>query len=131
MELVIIVILALLIFGPTKLPELGRSLGRAMREFRRAGREISDEFDRAVKEDDAAARRELAELISRYRALPAEQRERVLAELPRMEAEVVARLGDGLEPVDEVARDHDADIAYLNGILSRAIQRARGTPSQG
>ena len=35
-ELLVIMVLALLIFGPDKLPELGRRLGRAMREFRRS-----------------------------------------------------------------------------------------------
>jgi len=39
-ELLLILIVALLVFGPKRLPELGRALGRAMREFRRA----SDEF---------------------------------------------------------------------------------------
>lgn len=39
-ELILILVIALLVFGPRKLPELGRALGRAMREFRRA----SDEF---------------------------------------------------------------------------------------
>jgi TatA/E family protein of Tat protein translocase len=44
-ELAVIGVLALLIFGPDKLPELGRRLGRAMREFRRA----SDEFRSTVE----------------------------------------------------------------------------------
>src|SRR3970040_1726638 len=35
-ELILILVVALLVFGPRRLPELGRSLGRAMREFRRA-----------------------------------------------------------------------------------------------
>ena len=39
-ELILIFVIALLVFGPKNLPQLGRSLGRAMREFRRA----SDEF---------------------------------------------------------------------------------------
>jgi sec-independent protein translocase protein TatA len=39
-ELLLILVIALLVFGPKRLPELGRALGRAMREFRRA----SDEF---------------------------------------------------------------------------------------
>jgi sec-independent protein translocase protein TatA len=39
-ELVLIFVIALLVFGPKNLPQLGRSLGRAMREFRKA----SDEF---------------------------------------------------------------------------------------
>ena len=39
-ELILILVLALLVFGPTRLPELGRALGRAMREFRRATEEF-------------------------------------------------------------------------------------------
>ena len=44
-ELILILVIALLVFGPTRLPELGRALGRAMREFRRA----SDEFRSTVE----------------------------------------------------------------------------------
>jgi TatA/E family protein of Tat protein translocase len=44
-EMLLIGVIALLVFGPTKLPELGRMLGRAMREFRRA----SDEFRQTVE----------------------------------------------------------------------------------
>ena len=39
-ELIVIFVLALLVFGPKNLPQLGRSLGRAMREFRRASEEF-------------------------------------------------------------------------------------------
>jgi TatA/E family protein of Tat protein translocase len=46
-ELLVIMVLALLIFGPDKLPDLGRRLGRAMREFRRA----SDEFRSTVEQN--------------------------------------------------------------------------------
>ena len=44
-EMLVIGVLALLVFGPSKLPELGRMVGRAMREFRRA----SDEFRNTVE----------------------------------------------------------------------------------
>jgi len=44
-ELIILLIIALLVFGPDQLPELGRRLGRAMREFRRA----SDEFRSTIE----------------------------------------------------------------------------------
>jgi sec-independent protein translocase protein TatA len=44
-EMLVIGVLALLVFGPSKLPELGRMVGRAMREFRRA----SDEFRATVE----------------------------------------------------------------------------------
>jgi Tat protein translocase TatB subunit len=44
-EMVLIMVLALLVFGPSKLPELGKMIGRAMREFRKA----SDEFRTTVE----------------------------------------------------------------------------------
>ena len=48
-ELVFIFILALLLFGPKKLPELGRTIGKAMTEFRRAQTELKSTFDREMK----------------------------------------------------------------------------------
>src|SRR5574341_1349097 len=44
-ELALIFVIALIVFGPKNLPQLGRSLGRAMREFRRA----SDEFRSTIE----------------------------------------------------------------------------------
>ncbi|MGH9379146.1 MAG: Sec-independent protein translocase subunit TatA/TatB [Thermoanaerobaculia bacterium] len=43
-ELIFILVLALIIFGPRRLPEIGRTIGRAMRELRRA----TNDFRRAV-----------------------------------------------------------------------------------
>lgn len=51
-EIFIILIAALVIFGPQKLPELGRSLGKAIREFRSAGSQIQDEITKVTDEVD-------------------------------------------------------------------------------
>lgn len=51
-EIIIILIAALVIFGPQKLPELGRSLGKAIREFRSAGNQIQDEITKVTDEVD-------------------------------------------------------------------------------
>ena len=48
-ETVAIFILALLLFGPKKLPELGRTLGKALTEFRRASSELKSTFEREMK----------------------------------------------------------------------------------
>jgi sec-independent protein translocase protein TatA len=48
-ETVFIFVLALLIFGPKKLPELGKTIGKAMTEFRRASSELKATFDREMK----------------------------------------------------------------------------------
>ncbi|MCX8053423.1 MAG: twin-arginine translocase TatA/TatE family subunit [Armatimonadetes bacterium] len=47
-EILIILAMALIIFGPKKLPEIGRSIGQGLRELRRASREVMD----AVERDD-------------------------------------------------------------------------------
>jgi TatA/E family protein of Tat protein translocase len=48
-ETIFIFVLALLIFGPKKLPELGRTIGKAMTEFRRASSELRSTFDREMR----------------------------------------------------------------------------------
>ena len=48
-EMVFIFVLALLLFGPKKLPEVGRTIGKAMAEFRRASSELKATFDREMK----------------------------------------------------------------------------------
>lgn len=49
-EMIFIVIFALLIFGPKKLPELGRLLGKGLTEFRRAKNELKTTFDSHMQE---------------------------------------------------------------------------------
>ncbi len=49
-EMVIIFIVALVLFGPRKLPELGRTLGKAITEFRRASNELKSTFEREMQQ---------------------------------------------------------------------------------
>ena len=48
-ELVAILGLALLVFGPKKLPEVGRSIGKALREFRKTSDEIKDRIEEEIQ----------------------------------------------------------------------------------
>lgn len=50
-EIMVILIVALVIFGPNKLPELGRSMGKAIREFKSATQSITEEVAKAATED--------------------------------------------------------------------------------
>ena len=54
-EMMIVFVIVLLIFGPSQLPKLFKSLGGALREFRKAQHEISDELNRDVAETRPAA----------------------------------------------------------------------------
>ena len=49
-ELILIFVVALLIFGPKKLPELGRTVGRALNEFRRATSDLKSTLEREMAE---------------------------------------------------------------------------------
>lgn len=51
-ELVIIFVVALVIFGPRKLPELGRSLGKSLSEFKRASNELRSTLDDEIRIED-------------------------------------------------------------------------------
>lgn len=48
-ELILIFIIALLVFGPKKLPEIGRSVGRALREFKRTSDEIRGRIEEEIE----------------------------------------------------------------------------------
>jgi TatA/E family protein of Tat protein translocase len=49
-EMIMILIIALIVFGPGKLPEIGASVGRGIREFRRATSDITSEITREIEE---------------------------------------------------------------------------------
>ena len=49
-ELLVIFVIALLVFGPKKLPELGKSLGKGLREFKRATNDLKSSWDEQVKD---------------------------------------------------------------------------------
>ena len=51
-EMMIILVIALIIFGPRKLPELGRSLGKSLAEFKRASNELKNTLEEEIRLDD-------------------------------------------------------------------------------
>ena len=55
-EMIFIFVLALLVFGPKKLPELGRSFGKGLAEFRRASSELKSTFQREMDNIEAETR---------------------------------------------------------------------------
>ncbi len=51
-EVTVILILALLIFGPKKLPELGKQLGKTLKSLKKASNEFQNEIDQAMNDDE-------------------------------------------------------------------------------
>ena len=54
-ELIIIFVIALIIFGPRKLPELGRSLGKSLAEFKRASNELKSTLEEEIRLEEQRA----------------------------------------------------------------------------
>jgi TatA/E family protein of Tat protein translocase len=72
-ELILIFVVALLVFGPKKLPELGKSLGKGLAEFKRASEDlkktIEDEIEQGKHEADAV-KQQFAEVRNALTAAP-------------------------------------------------------------
>lgn len=60
-ELIIIFVIALLVFGPRKLPQLGKSLGRSIGEFKRASNELRSTLEQEIRVEET--RKEIMEPI--------------------------------------------------------------------
>ena len=72
-ELIVIFVIALIIFGPRKLPELGKSLGKSLNEFRRASNELRNSLEdeiRLEEQRDAQAKARPAEAAEPAEAAP-------------------------------------------------------------
>ena len=68
-ETVFIFFLALILFGPKKLPELGRTVGKALTEFRRASSELKSTFDREMKSlEQESEIKEFKEITNQYQS---------------------------------------------------------------
>jgi len=57
-EIIVILLIALLLFGPKKLPEIGRTLGKAVRELRKAAREFSSSVEQLDVSEELNADKE-------------------------------------------------------------------------
>src|SRR5690242_2023329 len=69
-ELIIIFVIALIIFGPRKLPELGRSLGKSLAEFKRASNELKSTLEEEIRMEEQRANLEEARKAAQPTSLP-------------------------------------------------------------
>jgi sec-independent protein translocase protein TatA len=51
-ELIVVLVIALIVFGPRRLPEVGRTVGKSLREFRKASQDLRDELNINLDEDE-------------------------------------------------------------------------------
>ncbi len=67
-EILVILLVALLVFGPRRLPEMGRTMGRSLREFRRAAADIRSELELDIDESPRASVDERARRLAEREA---------------------------------------------------------------
>ena len=138
-EMLLIGVIALLVFGPSKLPELGRMLGRAMREFRRASDEFRstvetnlhiNDLDPVIHTDSVHAASQPAAPVPESAPLPSEIEAAQVGEAPVAVAEhsgepYVARRGSRLFHRREctwVPKIPEADRVYLKSVADAREQ---------
>jgi len=92
-ELIIIFVIALIIFGPRKLPELGRSLGKSLAEFKRASNELKSTLEEEIRleEQRTSLEEQKAKAAAQAAAAAAATTE---AAAPPVEEPVPARTAD-------------------------------------
>ena len=69
-ELIIILVIALIIFGPRKLPELGKSLGRSINEFKRASTDLQNTLEQEIKLEEQKEQQEQKQATDQSRFSP-------------------------------------------------------------
>ena len=61
-EMIVIAVIALIIFGPRKLPELGKSLGKSIAEFKRASNELKNTLEEEIRTEELNDARKSAQV---------------------------------------------------------------------
>jgi sec-independent protein translocase protein TatA len=69
-ELIIIFVIALIIFGPRKLPELGRSLGKSIAEFKKASNELKSTLEEEIRLEEQRSTIEASKAATPVAAAP-------------------------------------------------------------
>ena len=69
-ELIIIFVIALIIFGPRKLPELGRSLGKSIAEFKKASNELKSTLEEEIRLEEQRSTLEASKAATAAPAAP-------------------------------------------------------------
>ncbi len=132
-ELVIILIVALLVVGPSKLPELARSMGKALGEFRRLTDDVKETIEHEMAKEpekeevtqiQVQKEEEAQGQLFEQQAPQAVQTEEPLPEAPVM-------MGDGHLVVEEVAQEGQAQEQKEEHVTAQAEKTPEGSQVAG
>ena len=127
-ELLLIIVIALVVVGPQRLPDLGRTIGRVLREFRKVQDEVRDMVDTGLDEDLKQTANELKQTASDLRkATDVRSAFRNTPHQARARAADAVKEATTLGPVDD---DGDqASVAETNGDVPDPSPSPAPTPS--
>jgi sec-independent protein translocase protein TatA len=102
-ELILIFVVALLVFGPKKLPELGRSLGKGLAEFKKASDDLKKTIENEIeqgKQEAAEVKKSVAEVRTTLTAAPPLEAARPESPAPETRApeETIPRTDSTIRP---------------------------------
>lgn len=78
-ELIIIIIVALIVIGPQKLPEMMRSVGKGLAEFKRVGQDVKDTLDKEIKQAETDIKKQEESVREAAKKAAMQKAEAVLA----------------------------------------------------
>jgi TatA/E family protein of Tat protein translocase len=110
-EMLFIFVLALIIFGPKKLPEIGRQIGKALAEFKRASNEFKYQLDAEMRQLETESKASGAAAGVSPGDSVAGGIGRAVAEFQRLSGEVKSRLEGGLRDLEADSQNSQAPAA--------------------
>jgi len=122
-ELIIIFVIALIVFGPRKLPQLGKSLGRSIAEFKRASNELKSTLEQEIRVEET--RKEIMEPIETL-SNEAKQAVKKATDLSALEDDVDS--ATATEPEPEPAAEKSADAAVDGAAETTASTEPKPAP---
>ena len=81
-ELIVIFVIALIIFGPRKLPEIGRSLGKSLAEFKKASNDLRNTLEEEIRLDEQRSQLDASRAVQAAEAVPVPQAHETIAAPP-------------------------------------------------
>ncbi|HTB93383.1 MAG TPA: twin-arginine translocase TatA/TatE family subunit [Candidatus Sulfotelmatobacter sp.] len=115
-HMIVVFLVVLVVFGPQKLPELARTLGKLMAEFRKASTDFKSAFEEEMRDLERQAR--IAEV--RKKTAEAEAAE---AKAKGLESPAASSATSGTEPLPEAAADYPAGDGPVVTPVAEAIPR--------
>jgi TatA/E family protein of Tat protein translocase len=119
-EIMIIFILALIVFGPRKLPEIGKTIGKGLAEFKRASNELKQTWEDEVNLDKE--KESLSEIVKDVTLNPTEILNDVSKSMESEPEKLAANLDKEKESLSEIAQDNTVNPAESLDDINKSIE---------